>query len=722
MLLLVAAALVPAVAVQAYYERGARTARERAAEADALRLVRLVSADLDSVLDGARQFLTAAAGLEAIRSRAPAACALVIDGLLRATPRYANIVATDEAGRVVCTNRPALLGADASGSAWYQLLREGGPAAVGNFAIGIASGKPSLHLALALDPARHGIGGALIAALDLDWLAARLAEVPLPAGGMVSVVDRNGVILARWPDPANYLGRVLPDPVLRQITAPEPRIVRGAQLDGVERMVAVAPLGIPPEGLAVTVGLDPRIMEAPLNAANRRGLLVILGGGVLAFGLALFASRRFIERPVQALVATMERWRAGDAAARALADPRLSRDSPHSEFGRIAAAFDAAVAAVAAREAALRDSESRLRQIAEAVEDGLYVSQPAARRFGYQSPGFRRLFRLGPQAIGFEAWLAAIHPADRDRVAAAVAAAGAEGYALDYRVLRPDGSERLLRDRCVPLEPGVTGPLRLAGVVSDLTEERAAAERQALLAREVDHRAKNLLAVVQSILRLTIAAQQEDYAAAVSGRVMALARAHGLLADADWSGVDLRALLEEEVAGRARRHDGESLPPDRLVLAGPALRLKPDAVQPLGLVLHELATNARHFGALSSATGRVGVAWCQDAAADEDGLLTLVWSETGGPPVARPPDRRGFGLRIIQATLEAQLGGGVRFEWRPDGMRCALTLGAEWLLPPLGETNDNDAAGSPAATPHAAEPTTPRALVETTIAAEPEAR
>jgi two-component sensor histidine kinase len=203
----------------------------------------------------------------------------------------------------------------------------------------------------------------------------------------------------------------------------------------------------------------------------------------------------------------------------------------------------------------------------------------------------------------------------------------------------------------------------------DVSERKADEERRALLMREVDHRAKNALAVVQSVLRLTPRDEPRAFAAAVEARVAALARAHSLLAEGGWSGADLRAVAERELAPYAAPRGGEGPMRGLLVsLDGPDVPLAPAAVQPLAMVLHELATNAAKHGALSAPGGRVEVRWRAGRRAEDDGMLRLRWAEAGGPPVAGAPARRGFGTRVVEATVRGQLGGAVERRWEPSGL------------------------------------------------------
>ncbi|CAA9217683.1 MAG: hypothetical protein AVDCRST_MAG08-479 [uncultured Acetobacteraceae bacterium] len=207
---------------------------------------------------------------------------------------------------------------------------------------------------------------------------------------------------------------------------------------------------------------------------------------------------------------------------------------------------------------------------------------------------------------------------------------------------------------------------------SDVSERRAAEERQTLLMRELDHRAKNALAVVQAALRLTPKDDAEAYARAVGGRVGALARAHTLLAKGQWSGAELRDLAWGELApflGGAPAADGQPQP--RAALDGPEVTLTPGAAQALSMALHELATNATKHGALSAPEGRVSMFWEVD---EGSGLLRVLWTEAGGPPVAAPPSRRGFGSRVLEATLRDQLGGRLTREWHAGGLVCAIEL------------------------------------------------
>jgi len=257
-----------------------------------------------------------------------------------------------------------------------------------------------------------------------------------------------------------------------------------------------------------------------------------------------------------------------------------------------------------------------------------------------------------------------VHQEDRERLRFALERAGAAGGSCDaeFRIVRPSGEVRWCIGAAAATVDARGRAVRFSGVTVDITDRKEAEERQVLLAREVDHRARNALAVVQSILRLSRAESTEDFVAAVEGRIRALARAHTLLSQSRWQGADLSRLVEEEFAP----YRGGDAP--RALAAGPFVMLRSATAQTIALALHELATNAAKYGALSALGGRVSLTW--ELTADS---LLLTWDETGGPP-AGAPSAQGFGTRMIKATVERELAGQVRFDWRPGGLRCSMAI------------------------------------------------
>jgi two-component sensor histidine kinase/CheY-like chemotaxis protein len=204
----------------------------------------------------------------------------------------------------------------------------------------------------------------------------------------------------------------------------------------------------------------------------------------------------------------------------------------------------------------------------------------------------------------------------------------------------------------------VTG---VSGVTIDITDLKEAEARRELLTREVDHRARNMLAVVQSIVHMTKAPSTRDFVKIVEGRIRALSIAHALLAESRWEGANLDQIISEELAPYCVGDAG------RISVSGPQVFLKPATAQTIAMVVHELATNAAKYGALSEGKGKIKLAWDW-----RQGVLKLIWQESGGPPV-RPADTAGYGSKVIAASAR-QLGGTTLFDWRANGLHFEMSM------------------------------------------------
>jgi len=212
-------------------------------------------------------------------------------------------------------------------------------------------------------------------------------------------------------------------------------------------------------------------------------------------------------------------------------------------------------------------------------------------------------------------------------------------------------------------------------ILRDITERLANEEARLLLSREVDHRAKNALAVVQAIVKMTRADSTQGYVEALTGRIDSLARAHSLLAKGNWTGSDLAHVVAEETGGFQRA--------GQLRYDGPEVTLAAKAVQPLSLLIHELATNAVKHGALSSEGGTVSISW----KVASDRTLLLRWSELGGPHVVAP-QRLGFGSSLIQ-TLSSQLRARSTSNWLASGLEFQILLPADAYSLRSGATRED---------------------------------
>jgi two-component sensor histidine kinase/DNA-binding response OmpR family regulator len=235
-------------------------------------------------------------------------------------------------------------------------------------------------------------------------------------------------------------------------------------------------------------------------------------------------------------------------------------------------------------------------------------------------------------------------------------------FQTEVRIVRANGETRWCLIAAAVTLDAHERPECVSGVTIDITDRKEAEHKQSLLAREVDHRARNALAVVQAIIRLGRATTIEDYVGSVEGRVRALATSHELLSQSRWQGADIARLVTEEFA--PYQTDGEC----RAAWEGPAIILPADKAQAIALMIHELATNAAKYGALSVPAGQVHLSWDL-----KDGRFLLTWRETCGPAPAKPQSK-GFGTRIIEASLNRSKGDTADFDWRPEGLLCRIAI------------------------------------------------
>ncbi len=325
---------------------------------------------------------------------------------------------------------------------------------------------------------------------------------------------------------------------------------------------------------------------------------------------------------------------------------------------------------VRARTAELENSTAKLRESEERRSMAIAAGKMGSWDWDWITgdwmwdEGQYRIFGVGPESFEVNPAnvQALLHPDDVDQLRKAIAEfnKGTRSYETEFRIVRPDGDVRWCVGTAAATVDDSGRVMRVSGVTVDITERKRAEERRTLLAREVDHRAKNALALAQSIVRLTRADEVKAYVSAVEGRINALARVHTILSLSSWQGAELSKLIDEELAPYSLG--------GQIKLAGSEVQLLPATAQTLALALHELFTNSAKYGALSTRTGRLAIGWQV-----EDELLTLTWEESGGPLVMTPKSR-GFGTRSLLASVESQLGGQAQFDWRAEGLLCRLEV------------------------------------------------
>ncbi len=287
-----------------------------------------------------------------------------------------------------------------------------------------------------------------------------------------------------------------------------------------------------------------------------------------------------------------------------------------------------------------------------------------------------------------------IYPSDVERVRAALDQTIATGVPFDeeFRLRRADGKLAWLDGRGERFVEN--DRTRVIGINADITERKIAEEQNSFVMRELDHRVKNILAIILSIAKITGANAPDfkTFSSSFEKRLYAMARTHSLLAEARWQGADLRSLVEDELS--------QSADIENIAIEGPRVSLTPSAAQNISMALHELCTNAMKYGSLSVPDGSLRVAWGWREGDREGGdpVLDLVWEESGGPTV-REPDRKGFGSTVIERILRAQMGAETEIDFAPEGLKVTCAIPSKRILP--GSAADRNNTASPASSlPH----------------------
>lgn len=320
-------------------------------------------------------------------------------------------------------------------------------------------------------------------------------------------------------------------------------------------------------------------------------------------------------------------------------------------------------------QADLEESEARTRLALEAGELGAWQSTPELGEMTWDARTRELLGHHPDEPLDYEtSFLARVHPDDRARVVAANAKAlGPDGDGttdMEYRTISAvDGKERWIHAKGALAPARDDIPARFVGTVRDITAEKEAEHHRKLLTNELEHRIKNTLAVVQAIVSQSLrnVATPEEARDAIGERLRTLSHAHDVLTRTSWTAAPLTTIIE----GATRLLGDQS---NRLLMNGPDINLSARAALAFSMTLHELATNAAKYGALSNEVGHVEFVWDVDPA-DRDTLI-FRWQEYGGPPV-NPPQRQGFGTRLM-AGLAKDMGGTGTFDYQPNGILWTL--------------------------------------------------
>jgi PAS domain S-box-containing protein len=311
-------------------------------------------------------------------------------------------------------------------------------------------------------------------------------------------------------------------------------------------------------------------------------------------------------------------------------------------------------------------------QLADAMPQMVWSTQPDGAHDYYNAQWYA--FTGAPEgSTDGEGWNGMFHPDDQERAWARWrhSLKTGEPYEIEYRLRHHSGEYRWTLGRALPVRDEDGKIIRWVGTCTDIHEQKQIAEQNEILSRELSHRIKNIFAVVNGLIALT--ARQfpgmKELAQQMQSRVAALGRAHDYVRPHNERGAKkgarstLSSLLTELLAPYPAFDEG------RLTVTGDDLSIDARAATPIALVFHELATNSAKYGALSSPAGRVEL-----AISAQDERVRLTWNESGGPPITREPELRGFGSRLTQLSIVDQLGGVLRRQWRHEGLRVDIDL------------------------------------------------
>ena len=342
-------------------------------------------------------------------------------------------------------------------------------------------------------------------------------------------------------------------------------------------------------------------------------------------------------------------------------------------------------------ELALAEREAQLALAGRAARVSSFVVDYATLLI-QASPGFAAIHGLAEEAqeLTCEEWQAHLHPDDLARFEAQRSRVFAEQRRelnMEYRVVGADGEARWIELRSLVYYDGDGRPTRLVGVHIDITERKRAEDQQSRLVAELDHRVKNVLATVQAVAAQTLQASSsmEHFVAALDGRVRSMASTHELLSHRRWLGIPLAELVERELAPYATGSNTE--------FSGPEVMLSAEAGQTIGMVLHELVTNAAKHGALSVSSGRVSIYWRLPHNGSASGRLVFTWRETGGPLVA-PQSKSGYGMDVVRSIIPYELGGTVDHVLASEGVGCQIKIPLAHLRDGGSKTNKSASTGS----------------------------
>jgi PAS domain S-box-containing protein len=470
-----------------------------------------------------------------------------------------------------------------------------------------------------------------------------LNDQQIPKGWLACVIDHEGRFVARVPGHERNVGQLAAEG-LRKVKDQD-GISEFSSLEG-DRIVA-ANAHSAMSGWPVAIAVKKAEFQAATWSAIRWA--AIFGACLSSLSLVFAAAiARRITGPIAALRNKVDALLKDPASVYAPAGP------PE---------VDHLWTAIKQSAAALRESEERFRGIFEHAGTGIAILGLDG-RFQSCNPSFSNMLGYSEQELRGLAFPSLVHPDDRHANLIENSRLISEqipSFEIINRIRHRDGKTIWVHKYISLLRDAAGEPNSIIALVTDMTGRKHHEDRINLLIQEVNHRSKNMLAVVQAVARQTLAAKPEEFVERFEQRIHALSASQNLLAKSEWKGVDLGEL------GRSQLQHFADLIDSRIKLNGPRLLISAKAAQAIGMALHELATNAGKYGALSNAYGRVAIGWDLKPHDESDDTFTMIWHEQDGPSIG-PPAKAGFGSTVLCRATKESLDAEIELDYSPAGL------------------------------------------------------
>jgi PAS domain S-box-containing protein len=656
-LAIVVPVLVFAAFLLHWYSQSVRSANERRA----LSTARALSADVDREITAITTTLETLATSDALAIKDFRSFHAQAKEALRSRPW--NVVLID-ANRRQLVNTRLDWGAPPPVTATtepdlQQIARETKQPYVSDLFVGTVSKRPIFAVSVPVQIGKT-VPYALVMSLEPERLVEVINGESLPPGWLAAIADRQSINMARTSRAQEFLGRPIPEESQRQYAGRKEGVIRTTDFEGNAALHAFHNSRL--TGWRVAAWAPLPVVEGQLRQAWT--LFFWSGAALLSLSLLLaLGVGRLMAAPIGQLM------RAGAALGegkpvRPIASTLREADEISLVLSKAALELDARMGAQAHLAAIVASSPSAV--ISLSPEGMIRSWNPAAvGMFGYEPE----------EAIGRS--IDILTPEGARQVFAEIYARVRQGEVVHADIVRRHKDGHLI-DASINVAPMYDEAGRLVGISSvnrDIAERKARERHIDFLMRELAHRSKNLLAVVQAIASQTVrhSGDLEEFQERFSERIAAMSRTQDLLVARDWQGTSLAELVDAQLAPFA---EAES---PRIESSGPELEIKASVVQSITLALHELATNAAKYGALSVHDGRVAIAWKLADGKEGERRLNISWRESGGPPVA-PPARKGFGHIVISEMVASALRGEVKLDYAPTGLSWTIDMPAAAVL------------------------------------------